>query len=416
MVGTRKYIMSNGSTADETMRFRARGCILGVFIGDALGAGVEGWPADEIEKFASERWQSPLVEDFFPAVHMATHVSAGEPGQYREARWMEDVGFRAVPVGPPRNEAVAKQCAREGCYTDDTLASLALAASLVEHGRIDANAAARSYGDFFRDATPFRGCPPTAAKVMQLVSEGVPIEETGLPPHFPFPGGSFANGAAMRIAPLAIAYRNADAEQLRNAVEAATISSHRHPEAVDFAVVQAMCVQNMLRHKGDPKEVDMGALLGELASRCTTEAMKSVISATASALAAANEADSDLAGDLAGDLAAVTALVALEKRPGSGMAFQIASVHMAPCVLWCAFRHLASPRRAIQVAIGIGGDTDTTAALVGAIVGALHGEGEWCALWAERLENGARGRDYALGLGEKLANLGPSIDEQGRGN
>ena len=69
-----------------------------------------------------------------------------------------------------------------------------------------------------------------------------------------------------------------------------------------------------------------------------------------------------------------------------------------------------------STAIGIGGDTDTTAALVGAIVGALHGEGEWCALWAERLENGARGRDYALGLGEKLANLGPSIDEQGRGN
>ena len=391
--------MSSGTTADDIMCFRARGCMLGGFIGDALGAGVEGWPADEIEKFAFERWQSPLVEDFFPAVHMATHVSAGEPGQYREARWMEDVGFRSVPVGPPRTDAVAQQCAREGCYTDDTLASLALAASLVEHGSIDANAAARSYGDFFRQATPFRGCPPTAAKVMQLVTEGVPIQDTGLPPHFPFAGGSFANGGAMRIAPLAIAYRNADADQLRNAVEAATISSHRHPEAVDFAMVQAMCLQHMLRHNGDPGEIDTGEVLGELAGRCTTEAMRSVISSTASALATVQEADSDLA--------AVTALVALEKRPGSGMAFQIASVHMAPCVLWCAFRHLLNPRRAIQAAIGIGGDTDTTAALVGGIVGALHGEGEWCASWAGRLENGARGRDYALGLAQKLASLEP---------
>ena len=41
----------------------------------------------------------------------------------------------------------------------------------------DANAAARKYYDFFTTG-PFRGCPPTAAKVMQKVSEGVPIEET----------------------------------------------------------------------------------------------------------------------------------------------------------------------------------------------------------------------------------------------
>ena len=130
---------------------------------------------------------------------MATHVSAGEPGEYREARWMEDVGFCAVPVGPPSTDAVARQCSREGCYTDDTLATLALAASLVEHGRIDAAAAAHSYGDFFRSASPFRGCPPTAAKVMQLVHEGVSVEKTGLPPHFPFAGGSFANGGDLGV-------------------------------------------------------------------------------------------------------------------------------------------------------------------------------------------------------------------------
>ena len=37
--------------------------------------------------------------------------------------------------------------------------------------------------------------------------------------------------------------------------------------------------------------------------------------------------------------------------------------------------------------------------------GALHGEGEWCAAWAKRLENGPRGRDYALGLAESLARV-----------
>jgi hypothetical protein len=91
-----------------------------------------------------------------------------------------------------------------------------------------------------------------------------------------------------------------------------------------------------------------------------------------------------------------------ERRPGSGFSFQIASVHMAPCVLWCACRYHATPRLAVQKAIDLGGDTDTTATMVGAIVGALHGTA-WCAPWACGLENGPRGRDFALGLAERLA-------------
>ena len=77
-------------------------------------------------------------------------------------------------------------------------------------------------------------------------------------------------------------------------------------------------------------------------------------------------------------------------------------------MLWCALRYADDPRRAIQAAIALGGDTDTTASMVGALVGALHGEGEWCAEWASKLENGERGREYALGLAEALARLEPS--------
>ena len=41
-------------------------------------------------------------------------------------------------------------------------------------------------------------------------------------------------------------------------------------------------------------------------------------------------------------------------------------------------------------------------------LGALHGEGAWCADWAAKLENGERGRDYALGLAEALAPREPA--------
>merc|ERR1719282_1989156 len=85
------------------------------------------------------------------------------------------------------------------------------------------------------------------------------------------------------------------------------------------------------------------------------------------------------------------------KRPGSGMGFQIASVHMAPSVLWAACRHAEDPCLAVQTAIDLAGDTDTTASMVGAIVGALHGE-QWCSAWARDLENGQHGRDAALAL------------------
>lgn len=55
----------------------------------------------------------------------------------------------------------------------------------------------------------------------------------------------------------------------------------------------------------------------------------------------------------------------------------------------------------MQTAIDLGGDTDTTASMVGAVVGALHGEG-WCQDWAIELENGPRGKACALKLAEEL--------------
>lgn len=380
--------------SDATLVSSARGCMLGLMIGDALGAGVEGWPSEDIEKLSHERWGTSLVQDFFSAVHMASYVSAGEPGMYREARPFENSGF--VPTGPPSNHAVARQCARHGMFTDDSETSLALASSLVECGGVDAAAIAKGYARAWQ-SSPWRGYPPTAQAVMRAVIDGASINVTGLPPHFPFDGGSFANGGAMRISPLAIAYRDANPRSLRTAVEAAIRSSHRHPEALDFAVVQAGAVQYALRSSAST--FDTGWLLTELAAYCTTAAMRGIIAATAAAVARFVDG-----GD---ELGVVADLVGRERRPGSGMGFQIASVHMMPCVLWCVCRHAMDPRRAIQAAIALGGDTDTTASMVGAIVGALHGEGEWCAHWAAQLEDGAHGRGYALDLASKLACLHP---------
>jgi poly(ADP-ribose) glycohydrolase ARH3 len=368
--------------------------MLGLMVGDALGASCEGFPTEEIRKLAQDKWKSDFIQGYIPAVHMGTYVPAGQPGKYKPALEVNDQNF--VPTGPPSNENVARECARYGMYTDDTNTCLALASSLAACGRIDAAHAAKSYAHFWRNGDAVRGYPPSAKQVMQATLDGVPAQATGLQPHFPFPGGSFANGGAMRISPLALAYRDAGPDVLRDAVAQAILSSHRHPEAIDFAVIQASLVQYALQVGAAGFQRD--AVLDELASRCETKAMAGMVRATAEAIHKFNAGDDEIE--------IVKQLVGRERRPGSGFSFQIASVHMAPCVLWVACVHYRNPRNALQRAIDLGGDTDTTASMVGAILGAMHGEG-WCEDWARELENGPKGKDYALRLAEELCQLQP---------
>jgi ADP-ribosylglycohydrolase len=57
---------------------------------------------------------------------------------------------------------------------------------------------------------------------------------------------------------------------------------------------------------------------------------------------------------------------------------------------------------AIRAAISLGGDTDTIAGMVGAIVGAHIGEKRLPLECIDQLENGPRGRSFARELAEKL--------------
>jgi len=374
---------------------RARGCVIAHMIADALGAPVEGFNQESIRTLANKHFGGKYIEGFIPGVPMGTFVPGAEPATYREARLVSDA-MSFVRTGPSDNENVKRQCERVGMYTDDTNACLAIGASIVACGQVNAEHAAKTSAEFFRDNEAYRGCPPTAKKVMYNVLDGVSIEETGLPPHFPFAGGSFANGGAMRISLLAIPYRDASPAVIRQSVTAAIMSSHRHPEAIDFAVVQASAVQYALCQSTE--SFDSARLLAELQERCETDAMKQVIRSVAETLAGC-EGDEDV-----NDLQLVQPLVDAVPRPGSGMSFQIASVHMVPCVLYCVCRYYRQPQLACQVAIDFGGDTDTTAAMVGAVMGALHGE-DWCQHWIEGLENGPHGRDYSFSLAEQLAKL-----------
>merc|ERR1739848_853883 len=119
---------------------------------------------------------------------------------------------------------------------------------------------------------PKRGCPDSASFCAKKVLEGVPITETG---RLQFPDGSFANGGAMKIAPVGLAFRSAPSASIREASRLAILSTHVHPEAVDGAAIIAACIAFLT--KVEPSELDVLGLLAEATAVCETASMKEKI-------------------------------------------------------------------------------------------------------------------------------------------
>lgn len=88
--------------------------------------------------------------------------------------------------------------------------------------------------------------------------------------------------------------------------------------------------------------------------------------------------------------------------------FQIKAIDAVPQVLYAFIRHGLSscPAHAVVAACHYGGDADTVAAMVGALIGALYGRQGLPSVWYDALENDHElGRDGILDVGRKLAAL-----------
>jgi ADP-ribosyl-[dinitrogen reductase] hydrolase len=77
--------------------------------------------------------------------------------------------------------------------------------------------------------------------------------------------------------------------------------------------------------------------------------------------------------------------------------------HTVPAVLYAWLHGAGSPRERVEALIRCGGDTDTAAALLGALLGAEGGEDIWPASWVERLAEWPRSREYLVRLADAAA-------------
>lgn len=296
---------------------RFRGCLLGLAVGDAVGLPFEG-----IDGYG-------IFQSFGRAIDIV----------------------RSPPV-------------ENLSYSDDTQMMIGVAETLIEFGDADPANLATAFG---RNYDPGRGYGGGAKKILQAIKDG---KDASSMPDTVFPGGSFGNGAAMRVAPIGICFhRDLD----RVAYEAARSAqvTHRHPVGVEGAVVLATAVAMAIQ----PHVYDRATFYAELYGRVATDEFRERIE---TASTSGNDiSPSSLGHGVEAHTSVVTAVLCYDQ-----------------------FRD--SYEQTLASAIRAGGDVDTIAAMACAISGASLGITAIPQHLLDRLENDEQGRDYIDLLAVKL--------------
>ncbi|MFF4707676.1 ADP-ribosylglycohydrolase family protein [Streptomyces sp. NPDC001288] len=240
-------------------------------------------------------------------------------------------------------------------WTDDTEMACSVVAVLAAHHRVDQDALAHSFAthhDFDR------GYGPAVNRMLRLVREGGDWRELAAAL---FDGrGSWGNGAAMRIAPLGAWYAD-DPEQATHQAEISAYPTHQHREAVVGAMAVAAAAALAAAPDGPPGPEELLDGVVALVPR----------SAVGQGLRRARDM---LDYDDAGTVAAVL-----------GCGRRTSAHDTVPFALWSAARALGDYEMAFWTTAGVGGDVDTTCAIVGGVL-AAGAAGAPPAAWAERTE------------------------------
>lgn len=229
-----------------------------------------------------------------------------------------------------------------GQFTDDTQMALALTSSIVLASGYDAERAAAAYVDWFGRSP--RGIGSTIKRAMERLLAKESHQRSGRYE----PGETWiGNGVSMRIAPLGALYAHSTPpSKLLMAVEEDAAITHNHPDAIYAASAVALAVAHATRER---RTGVLGSVLQTLAGTpARTRAPRLLLRL------------SELMLELTRGTAPRKVFDADDAIGISAMALYIVDA-------------TGSYEDAITTAIRVGGDTDTRAAIVGAIAGAAYG-------------------------------------------
>jgi len=188
-----------GELVDIVDRFR--GCLVGLAVGDALGAPVEGLGPEEIQR--------------------------------RYGRVTELMGGGWLGLGP-------------GEWTDDTAMMLCIARSIVDKGRFDPNDVAQKFLGWFEAGA--LGIGRTTYVALEALRRGASWQDAGRMAHDRLGGLSAGNGSIMRCAPIALLDGKDPERLIRDSIDSSLIT-HWDPRACWGAVALNLAISQLI-YKG----------------------------------------------------------------------------------------------------------------------------------------------------------------------
>ena len=241
-----------------------------------------------------------------------------------------------------------------GQYSDDTQFARELLLSIREAGQWSASEFAERVAALVREGRDVGAGPGTRGAAL-LLAAGTPWQSSGAPP--PYAG----NGSAMRVAPLGALLADEIPTLRRIAAEQSRIT-HLDSRCTAGSVAVA-CATALAASDG----FEPLAALARIATWVGADdaAMGQAIAAIADWLPLAPED-------------AAMRLRRAELDPEHVLLWRGISAYVVPSVAWSLYAFLRSPDdywTAVCTAIGVGGDTDTMAAMTGAMAGARLGVG-----------------------------------------
>ena len=271
---------------------------------------------------------------------------------------------KAFPAGvrdlapPPKNSP----------YDDDAAMALLLGESLLSTTSFDAGDVARRWVRWMK--VDGRGIGLTTKRALTLIDRGKEPFEAGRLTQQENPGGSAGNGSVMRCIPVALRYHNEPDRLIRVSTQQAAIT-HADERCTWGAAALTLAARELLH--GNIYFIDeVLHRIGDRAPRALRDAIHRV----------PRESESDLPLNRTGETGYV--------------------VHCVEIAFWFA-THDRTLEETLILLAEAGGDTDTNAAVTGALLGARYGETALPPRWLDQLV----GAEGIAKLAEELVGRSP---------
>lgn len=263
----------------------------------------------------------------------------------RVARWLEN---REMPGHAWR-------------FTDDTVMAIGIVEVLERCDEIDPDELARVFArKYAYDSN--RGYGAGARHILERLGQGVPWQTAA---GDVFDGqGSYGNGGAMRAAPIG-GYFAGDTEAIvRNARRSAQVT-HAHHEGQAGAIAVGLAAGAAFETCDEPAEQAAQAIYEKVCRNTPAGDVRAGI-------------------ERARDIGPGTDLEAAAAILGNGS--RVTAMDTVPFVIWSACAHLDAFEEAMWQTVSVGGDRDTTCAMVAGIIALRLGREAIPAEWLDARE------------------------------